>query len=141
MKVDKHGLAFSGWKKTPAALFLGSWVLLNLLLSLMFYSINSKAGGTTPIATLFIAVLICMATPQTPWNIWKRMGYVLFSWVGVSLLGVVTMLFLMGPLMALGLKGQIDSLGNIVAGSLFLIIAMKQSRLFIYVDQPKLGNA
>ena len=138
MKEEQNSLAHSCWKKTPAIAFLGSWVLFNLAVASVLESGQSKGAGGIPIPTLVVAVIFCMVPHQTHWKVWKRIGYVFLSWLGVSILGILFMLFLMGPLMALGLINHIDAVGNIVAGIPVLLIAMKQSHFFINIDKPNL---
>lgn len=121
---------FASWNVRTAAPFLVAWTAFTLAISLFYVKRGMPVAESAPIGNLVIAIVVCMLTPETNWKPWKRIAYPLVAYVGISFLGFIVMLLLHTPLMILGAEDTVGAWGNTFAAIPFLLLGMRQSRLF-----------
>lgn len=121
---------FASWNVRAAAPFLVAWMAFSLAISLYYVERGMPVAESAPIGNLVIALVVCMLTPETNWKPWKRIAYPLVAYIGVSILGIIVMLFLHTPFVVLGAEDQLGAWGNTFAAVPFLLLGMGQSRLF-----------
>lgn len=130
MMLSEKNKSGSKWKFRPTVLFLFGWTGFSLLTSLSYVYRVHPTGESAPIGYAVIAVVVCMLTPRTSWRLWKRLLYPLATYIGVSVLGILVMTLLYTPLAILGIKESVGAVGNTIAGITFLMLGMRQSKLF-----------
>lgn len=129
MNSEKSNLG-SKWKIRETVLFLLAWTGFSLLTSLFYVYRVHPTGESAPIGHAVIAVVVCILTPRTNWRLWKRLLYPFATYIGVSVLGIPVMILIYKPLAIIGVKESVGAVGNTIAGIPFLMLGMRQSRLF-----------
>ena len=129
------------WKKAQTFAFISIFVVVTFAISTGMNQIAPKTGNAFPIFAVIAASILCMSTPRTTWRVIRRITYVAIAWLGVSLLGIGVMFVAYVPLQLLGALHYLDVVGNLLAGTGFVLIAMRQSALFVcQVSQDPIGN-
>jgi hypothetical protein len=119
------------WKKAPSFAFIWFFVVVTFAVSARANHVFPKTGNAFPIFTAVAACVLCMSTPRTTWRTSRRIAYVFVTWLGVSVLGLGIMFAAYLPLRLLGAAHHLDVFGNLLAGTGFVIVAMRQSALFV----------
>jgi len=117
--------------------FIAIYVAATLLAGIPVANASAALGATVAMLFGLVCVTICVSTKQIRWRWPMRIGYVLLTWLGISIGGIAAMAVIGYPFVALGIGRWIDLVGNMVAAVVFLLIAMTQSRVFVSPQSGK----
>lgn len=122
---------FGRLDRNRAGSFIAVYVAATLLVGIPMAYSSAALGAAVAMLFGLVCVTICVSTRQIRWRWPMRIGYVLLTWLGISVGGIAAMAVIGFPFVALGIGRWIDLVGNMVAAVVLLLIAMTQSKFFV----------